>query len=203
MAGTLYKETSTFNELHDRFRFETYAKLKGITDIARAKKEFLALYEKHGSNSAVFRALGQPSSYWMQQLDDLDFNSVLKPDPEISRTIEELHRLVPVSLFTNFVRYRIDGLLEHLQISPSFFTHIIAGEDVKERKPALDGFKLMIQKSELPPEQILYVGDREAVDILPAKELGMQAALLYGESERADYNFKDFKDVLSLITTER
>lgn len=201
-AGTLYRETPQFNELHDRFRFDTYAKLRGITDPEIAKREFLAAYKEYGSNSAVFRALGQPSDYWMKALDNMDFKSVLHPDSEISGTVRKLSEKVPVSLFTNFVRYRIDELLGYLEIPSSLFTNILSGDDITERKPALDGFYAMIELSNLPPEEIIYVGDRVDVDIKPAKQLGIKTALVYGESDEANYNFAEFKDMLRMNLEE-
>lgn len=199
-AGTLYRETPEYNEVHDAFRYSTYANLKGITNPEVAKHEFLELYEKCGSNAAVFRSLGQPSDYWMKALDEMDFTTVLRPDPTVYQTMDKLKDIVPVSLFTNFVRYRIDGILDHLQIPPSSFTHVITGDDIAERKPALDGFYAMIERTGIPAQQLLYVGDRVAVDVRPAKQVGIQTCLLYDTSPEADYCFDNFKDILSLFT---
>jgi hypothetical protein len=67
VAGTLYRETPDFNIAHDQHRYcQTYATLMGISDIKLAKAEFEQLYKIHGSNSAVFTSLGQPSDYWMK-----------------------------------------------------------------------------------------------------------------------------------------
>src|ERR1700693_2539927 len=92
-GGTLYKESSEFTKLHDQFRYYTYAKLKNITDPSVSETEFLKLYRKYGSNSAVFRALGQPSDYWMKELSKLNLASVLRPEPEISETLNQLKDL--------------------------------------------------------------------------------------------------------------
>lgn len=199
LAGTLYKETEKFNEVHDRFRYETYGKLLSISDPEQAKAEFLEAYKKAGSNSAVFRALGKPSDFWMKTLNDMDFTAVLEPDPDIYETVAKLKDLVPISIFTNFDTTRLASLLTHLKISIDDFTYVISGDDIKERKPALDGFHLMIEKSQLPANEILYVGDRVAVDIIPAKQVGIKTCLLYDTSPEADYCFENFRDVLSVL----
>lgn len=199
LAGTLYKETDEFNQVHDRFRYETYGKLLGISDPEQAKAEFLEAYAKAGSNSAVFRALGKPSDFWMKALNDMDFAAVLEPDPDVYETIAKLKELVPISIFTNFDTTRLANLLAHLKISINDFTHVISGDDIKERKPALDGFHLMIEKSQLPANEILYVGDRVAVDIIPAKQVGIQTCLLYETSPEADYCFENFRDILGIL----
>lgn len=198
-AGTLFKETPEFNELHDKLRYQTYANLQGLDDLSKAKNEFLELYSKYGSNSAVFRSLGQSSGYWMKALDDFDFASVLKPDPIVYETLNKLKDIVLISLFTNFVRDRIPKLLALLDIPVEDFTHILGGDDIKERKPALDGFRLMIEKSNLPADQILYVGDRVDVDIKPAKAVGMKSCLVYSKSPEADYSFDSFDELMSLV----
>ena len=199
LAGTLYRETDKYNQVHDQFRYDTYGKLQGISDPEKAKVEFLDAYKKAGSNSAVFRALGKPSDFWMKALDHMDFTSVLDPDPSVYETIKELKNHVPISVFTNFDTNRLRNLLDHLKIPASYFTNLISGDDIKERKPALDGFYAMIEKSDLPPNQILYVGDRVAVDVTPAKQVGIQTCLLYTNSPEADYCFENFREILSLL----
>jgi HAD superfamily hydrolase (TIGR01549 family) len=198
-AGTLYRETPEFNAVHDHIRYETFAGVKGIADIEVAKREFLKLYRQHGTNSATFRALGKPADFWAQARDKMDFASVLKPDAAVTRTLELLKREVPISLFTNFNKSKAIELLELLKIPPEVFTHIITGDQLRERKPSPDGFLLAIQKSDLPPEQILYVGDRVGGEILPAKKLGIKTCLLYARSDEADYCFERFADILNIF----
>lgn len=198
LAGTLYKETTEFNEVHDHFRYSTYAQVASIEDSEQAKAEFLDMYKKYGSNSAVFRSLGKPSDFWMKALDDMDFTAVLEPDAEVTETLKQLKDTLQISLFTNFHKERIDELLEHLKITPEWFSHILTGDDIAERKPALDGFHEMIKRSELPPDSLLYVGDRVDVDIKPAKLAGMQTCLVYAESDKADYCVQNFSDLLTI-----
>jgi HAD superfamily hydrolase (TIGR01549 family) len=197
-AGTLYRETPDFTKAHDDFRFQVYADLEGIKDSERAKTEYLELYKQHGSNSAVFRALGKPSDYWMNALDDFDFTALLQPDPAVPETLIKLKDTVPLSLFTNFVPRRITMLLEYLRISADCFSHVLSGDDIPERKPALVGFYKMVELTGVPTNQIMYIGDRVDVDIKPAKQVGMRAGLIYGEAAEADCCFAEFKDILEL-----
>jgi HAD superfamily hydrolase (TIGR01549 family) len=202
-AGTLFVETPEFHEAHRKLLYQTYANLKGIDDLKVAEKKFIELQKKYGSNSAVFRALGQPSDYWMKALDSLDFATLLKPNLEIPQTLAVIKDNVLISLFTNYVKYRIDMLLQLLQIPSEYFTHIITGDDVAERKPSLEGFHAMIERSGIPASQLLYVGDRVAVDIKPAKQVGMKTCLVYAESDEANYCFKAFKDLTELIALDQ
>lgn len=199
VAGTLYKETPEFQVAHDQLRYTTYAKLVGQQDMDKAREEYEALYAKYHSNSAVFRSLGQPSDFWQNAFDELDVEELLRPDSEITETLKAISGQLPVSLFTNFKRKKILSLLQHLQISADYFTHILDGDAVKVRKPDLEGFHKIIELSGAPADQILYVGDRVDVDIKPAKQLGIRTCLVYGQSDEADYGFNEFGDLLTLF----
>ena len=199
VAGTLYRETPEFNIAHDQHRYQTYATLMGISDIEQAKAEFVELYKIHGSNSAVFTSLGQPSDYWMKAFEELDISNLLHPDPEVVNTLTCLHSIVPISVFTNLKTAKIKTLFKQLEIPIELFTHVLGGGDVSQRKPALEGFKLMVGTSGLPASQNMYIGDRIDVDIKPAKTVGMQTGLIYDASPEADYNFDPFDQIYSVL----
>ena len=197
MAGTLYRETRAFNAEHDELRYTTYAKLVGEANEQKAKEAYDKLYAQHGSNSAVFRSLGQPSDYWQKVFEHL--TDSLRPDPVVTETLATLGKIVPLSLFTNFKRAKILTLLKQLTIPAADFTHILSGDDVSERKPGLEGFHKMVELSGVPANQIMYVGDRVDVDVKPAKQVGMQTCLIYGESSEADYSVQIFGKVENIV----
>lgn len=199
VAGTLYRETPDFNIAHDQHRYQTYATLMGISDIKLAKAEFEQLYKIHGSNSAVFTSLGQPSDYWMKAFEELDISNLLHPDPEVINTLTNLRSKVPISVFTNLKADKIKSLFKQLAIPLELFTHVLSGDDVSQRKPALEGFKLMVETSGMPASQNLYIGDRVDVDIKPAKTVGMQTGLIYDDSPEADYTFDSFDQIYSIL----
>ena len=115
------------------------------------------------------------------------------------RTLEKLKDIIPISIFSNVKSERIMRTLTAIGVSPAWFTYLLTGDDIRERKPALDGFRVMIEKSKLSPQEILYVGDRVDVDIKPAKLVGMKTCLLWGKSDEADYSFESFEDILGIF----
>lgn len=201
MAGTLYKETPEFRATHDELRYTTYARLAGQSDPAKAKEEYEELYAQYGSNSALFRSLGQPSDFWMRAFEEMDVTTLLKPDSVVIKALTSLKEQLPISIFTNFKREKVIVLLEHLQIPASLFTHILTGDDVPERKPDLAGFRKMIKLSKVPASEIMYVGDRLDVDIKPARQLGMKTCLIYGESDEADYSVQSFGEIKEMAVS--
>jgi len=199
LEGTLTIHTPEYHEVHDQLRHETYAQAVNKPVTEELKQEFADLYERHGSNSAIFTSLGLPSDHWQKASETIDAERYFKPEPHIFQTLAQLHTKVPISIFTNRKKQRIIDTFKLINIDPTWFTHILGGDDVLNRKPALDGFYAMIEKSQLPPEQILYVGDRVDVDIKPAKKVGIQTCLVWSKSEEADYSFEHFEDLLSLV----
>lgn len=199
MAGTLYHETPSFKVEHNRLKYITYSKLVGQNDLEKAKQEYEALYSKHGSNSAVFVSLGKPSNYWQNAFDQLDVTNLLQPDSAVVKTLTTIKQIVPISLFSNFRLDQLESTLKHLGIPMKDFTHVLSGDDIVERKPALHGFRRMIELSNLPPNQVMYVGDRVDVDIKPAKQVGMATCLVYSQSEEADYNIQSIPKLVDII----
>ncbi|MDO8590384.1 MAG: HAD family hydrolase [bacterium] len=199
LDGTLAIPAPAFSTAHAELKYKTYSEIvkKPVTE--ELALEYETLYKKHASNSAVFRSLGLPSDYWQQRFNTLDEVKFYEPEPKISRTLEQLRSIVPVSLFTNVKPEKNLKMLAAVGICSDLFTHILTGDDIKERKPSLDGFHAMIEKSKLPPEQILYVGDRIHVDIQPAKAVGMKTCLAWSISDEADFSFTNFGDILSLF----
>lgn len=197
--GTLTVHTPDFHRDHNLLRYQTYADLVKKPVSPEIEAEYEELYKRYGSNSAVFRSLGMPSDYWQIRFNTLDPTKYYKPIPAIYETLNIIKDIVPISIFTNVKSSNISRTLTSVRIDRAWFTYIITGDDITERKPALEGFHLMIKKSALPPAEMLYVGDRVDVDIKPAKELGIKTGLVYGNSELADYSFENFEDILAIV----
>lgn len=198
VSGTLAPDTEEYAKAHNALRYQTYADTvkKSVDDSLVA--EYEELYKQYGSNSAVFRSLGLPSDYWQQHFNKLDKELYYKPDVRIYGTVKKLHDLLPISIFTNVTPEENTRTLKLLDIDIEWFTHIISGDDIQERKPALDGFHLMIEKSNLSSSEILYVGDRIDVDIKPAKQLGIQTCFVFGTTNEADFSCTQFEDILNI-----
>lgn len=81
-------------------------------------------------------------------------------------------------LLVNGIREKVTEGLAVLGLSASLFEEIVTSEVVGVNKPQLDGFRYIIEKTGLPPHAHLMIGDREAVDLTPAKAVGMQTCLV-------------------------
>lgn len=202
MDGTLTIHTDEFDKAHNDLRYKAYSDVTGKPINSDLIDEYEKLYAETGSNSMTFHRLGKPSGFWMEYFDQIDQTQYYEPIPEIYETLNELRKIVPVSVFTNATLNNASRTFEVVNIDSSWFTHIISGDDIKNRKPALDGFHLMLEKSNIPASKILYVGDRVKVDVLPANTLGIQSCLLYRNDSNADYSLGNFSQLLKLVTKE-
>lgn len=197
--GTLCLYTPEYNAAHDKLRYETYAEALGREPSAELNEEYERLYDEHGSNSMVFRSLGLPSDFWMKRFNRLEENFAYTPTPEIFQTLEKLKGIVPISIFTNNSQAGTSKILREINVDETWFTFILTGDEVPERKPDLHGYKLAVEKSKLPANQNLYVGDRVNADIRPANETGMQTCLVYSKSDEANFCFDRFDKLLGLF----
>lgn len=183
--------------LHDELVYESYSEITGKPITPELKEEFAKLFKEHGSYTKSFVALGKAHDFWSGRISSVDPKVFLRlTDSEAPQIFQELRKLVPISLWSNI---HAKMLLPALGVDPAWFTHILGPDEVKNPKPALDGFHLLLERSGIPSEEVLFVGDSLVKEIRPAKSLGIQTGLIWSESPEADYCFKNFKEVLALV----
>ncbi len=182
---------------HEKLRYGSYAEIVGKPVTSELIEEYEALFKVHKSHSAIFASLGLPDGYWSERYASADPSALLKlANPNIPDVLKRLGGVLPISIFSNVMA---EKFFPALGIEASWFTHVLGPKEVKNPKPALDGFKLMIELSNLPPENILFVGDSVEKELRPAKSLGLQTALMWNTSPEADYCFQDFEDIVRLV----
>ena len=126
--------------------------------------------------------------------------------PDVVDTLSALHANgMPLALVTNKPTPFVAPLLEALDIA-KYFSVIVGGDDVQNKKPHPEPILLVAGKLSLAPEQLLFVGDSRN-DILAAKAAGSPSVGLtygynYGESitlSEPDAVFDLFKDLLPAL----
>lgn len=83
----------------------------------------------------------------------------------------------------NGIQEKVRESLAVLGVSPDIFREIVTAEVVGVNKPRPDGFRYILEKTGLPPEAHLMIGDRIPVDLAPAKSLGMKTCLVWSTAE--------------------
>lgn len=69
--------------------------------------------------------------------------------------------------------------LAALGLDPRLFDEIVTSETVGVNKPSDNGFRYILEKTGMPAVSHLMIGDREKVDLVPAKALGMKTCLVW------------------------
>lgn len=202
VEGTLFQVPFAYEAAKDRRRFKLYSEIVGKPLSEELEQEYREQHQKRKSHSAVFQALGKSKDFWQNELDRIDIRSYVKRDEKTIKMFEKFSRFSYFhSVFTNRNIEYVKKILGHLEIPIGLFTHFITNQDFTYPKPHPEGFELMVELSNVRPDEILFVGDRIETDILPAKKVGLKTALVWSEKEstEADFTFPHVWDVISLF----
>jgi HAD superfamily hydrolase (TIGR01549 family) len=186
-------------ERHAKLRYATFAKLKSAPQTPELEKEYDNLRQRYGSHSNVFvQTFGLDGSFWPGEIakiatDEGYYKLIDEAAPYI---LSRLAKIVPVSIFSNV---DTESVMQRLGIDTSIFTNIFSSSSLRYPKPHPEGYLKIIELSHLPADQILYIGDLEAKDILPAKSVGLKTGIIWNKSDQADYNFNNFREILDLF----
>lgn len=129
-----------------------------------------------------------------------DRRDYLKRDEKLIAMFKKLKNFRHFTLANGVMRHHIETL-RVLGISPTIFEEMVTSEIVGVTKPHPDGFVYILKKTGLAPDKHLMIGDREAVDLAPAKSLGMKTCLVWSDtpSDVADVTIKSVYMVSDLI----
>jgi FMN phosphatase YigB (HAD superfamily) len=182
---------------HEIMKYAEYAKAVDKPVTEQLKAEFEEQYElHHNSISDIFYSLGKPSGWWSGRLATINATELFSLiEDDIPQVLAEIKQFVPISIFSNI---DLGTALPALGIDTGLFDHVISSGMVSKPKPALDGFHKIVELSQMPADQILYIGDHVTKDIIPAQTVGLQAGIIWSQSDQADYNFASFEEVLAL-----
>lgn len=195
LDGTLTIQNEAYVRAYNDLAYTTLSKHKKLP-IDQATELFDGHHQRIGSYSRTFEYLGLGKHFWHDVLgnwDDTIFYD-LNEHEHIRNKVHTLAKKTQISIFTNTSKYRLEKILKHLDYDPGIFQFLLSGDMVDKRKPEIDGYKEIIRLSRLQPADILYVGDREKADVVPAKKVGMKTAIIYSHSNEADFSFKDFME---------
>lgn len=110
-----------------------------------------------------------------------DRTSHLVSDPKLITLFSKLSSYTHYIL-ANGVVSKVESSLRVLGIHSSQFEEIVTAEKVGVNKPDTKGFEYIIKKTTLSPHAHLMIGDREVVDLAPAKSIGMKTCLVWADS---------------------
>ncbi len=202
LDGTLYRPSEELERQLNALRLKLYAELTGKPENDKTWKEYHALYAELNSHSAIFASLGKPKEYWHSHRNKLKVTTYLESEKRTVEMFKQFSKLNAThGIFTDNMLDETKKILTTMEIPLSIFKYILTIEQVGRPKPNLGGFKKVVELSGVKAEEILFVGDRIHTDILPAKAVGMQTALVWSDESKteADYTFAHVADVLEIF----
>jgi len=118
---------------------------------------------------------------------------------EILRFLKQRNRLLAV--FTGKGSHSTEITLEGLGIR-QYFDMIVTGQDVVNHKPSSEGIRKVMDRFNLPPDEVLMIGDAVA-DVKAAHEAGIPIAAVVWDSYakqkvmemKTDFLFHDVKEL--------
>lgn len=200
--GTLYQQKPA---LWDEIRASEIRVIMDVTgwDEKKAKEEFYKIYKvltPSGTKtvSILTHLTGKQAA--IQCTRYVDYAKYLEKDPALSELFAKLSGYVHYMLVNGTVQSVTKGL-GLLGLDHHLFSAIVTSEMVGESKPSERGFRYILDQTGLPAGAHLMVGDREAVDLVPAKALGIRTCLVWSttESAIADVTVPAVYDVASVV----
>lgn len=184
--GTLYRPNKELFKVIRGAEYKTIAHHTGWS-LEKIDKEFHALYKKtiqsaiavtaHYSGITIPDAMREMETYF-------DRRTYLKRDEKLIRLFEKLKGYRHI-IFGNGVVARQKETISLLGIPLDTFELYVTPELVGITKPDTAGFQYILDYTKLPASKHCIIGDREKVDLVPAKELGMKTCLVWSDTQSA------------------
>ncbi|MBI5019498.1 HAD family hydrolase [Candidatus Gottesmanbacteria bacterium] len=180
--GTLYRPTPALTQAIIEADYELIMRHTGW-DKAKTVEEFHKIYKvKTPSSTETAAELAGIS------VQEAAIECELYKDrrPFLSRDQRLIDMFAKLTHYTHYflvngIQEKVRESLDVLGVSPDIFREFVTAEVVGVNKPQPDGFRYIMEKTGFPADAHLMIGDRVAVDLVPAKALGMKTCLVWSE----------------------
>ncbi len=198
MDTTLYKPDPELGRAFFNGCIEEVARVKNLS-FDKAKDLFEAERAKKDSTTQALINLGVGNFRTVWEIQKrIGKVNYLKKDPKLPLLFNKLTKYRHF-IISNSVPEEIETVLSAIGLSASYFERLISVEEAGEPKPSLKPFELLLKLTGLPAEVHVYIGDRERVDIEPAKKMGFKTIMVWGQSALADISVPTVYDIPGVL----
>ncbi len=131
-------------------------------------------------------------------LDYRQFIPIMNPEPGLNKALRCLASRLPLAVATNR-GFSMPQILAHFQLT-DFFQAVVTSRDVARPKPHPDMLIEAANRLQLPPEELLFVGDSE-LDQAAAKSAGISFAVYRGDLD-ADLAIEHHQQLVEIFLTD-
>ena len=197
--GTLYQADSALSQEIDRLKIARVAEKLGCS-IRKATEQFQQMLTKLKSNTKTLDALGiDGQAFFISVWDEIDLSQHIHPNPTLVQAFLHEKRYKFAILSNSNTPAQVERKLQLIGLAPAMFSKILTSTDIGANKPDPQAFLAFVACVGAQAKEILYVGDREDVDIIPAHKLGLRTGIVYGKSEIVDISAHDPVDLLTKL----
>jgi FMN phosphatase YigB (HAD superfamily) len=132
-------------------------------------------------------------------------DSTLCP-PERTQVLEALKLRYPLGLLSNFDSAETGTKILATHGLHPYFSPIHISEAIRYRKPRREAFLRTAEAMGVAPQDVLFIGDTFALDVVGAKSVGMDAAWFDRQKTppdldkaQPDYTITRFRDLLEIL----
>jgi HAD superfamily hydrolase (TIGR01549 family) len=195
---TLYKNIPELSLAFKNGCIKIVAQKKKIS-FGEASRLFESERSKFDATTMALLSLGVGDYHTILEVQKkINKQSYIKPDPRLLPMFKKLGHFRHF-VITNSVLEDDQQTLTNLGLSTSIFERIITPEDTGKSKPDPAPFQFLLKLTGLPASQHVYIGDRDKVDIEPAKKLGIKTILVWGTSKIADVSLPTVYEVVKVL----
>ncbi|MCM8780821.1 MAG: HAD family hydrolase, partial [Candidatus Omnitrophica bacterium] len=194
LDGTLYNEPNLSRAYEDA-RWNFISEKLGINP-KEAEIRFENIRKSNPSLTAgeVLQQMRLNLQEWDDYKDSyINPEIYLRPDLRLQKVLAYLSARYTLVIFTHNSLSQTQKILERLGII-NYFRRIFTSAILGFRKPNPESFKAIARIMDTSPNLCISIGDREEIDIIPARQAGMQALLVRGP---LDITIEAIDDILS------
>lgn len=183
-------------------------------DLEESYKKIMHLYESHGwENQEVFNdfltELSGKVNYKYLAAAIVAYRRAreasLMPYPNVSKTLTELARNgVKIAVISDAPAREAWLRIYYLNLHHRFDL-VLTFDDIGVRKPDPKGFKMVLEKLQIKPEEAIMVGDWPERDMVGASQLGIKTVFArYGDTfdtvdSGADWDVDNIYEIVNII----
>ena len=168
-------------------------------------EEYLRRRDEYRSNTQTLNSFGLNGEKIFQEVwDGIEIERYVSKDTKLVKMMAKLTKKYQLFIITNGSGRQVERKLTHLGLDYHIFDPRIYCYDQGWVKPEPAPFLAAMESLNFKPEEIVYVGDREDVDIDGAAAVGMKTIFVGGSSassglSKADASCETVYDVLGVF----
>lgn len=198
--GTLYHAPDAMSQQIGKILIQKAAEALS-QDPDEIVEEYLKRREQFRSNTLTLNSFGLDGEKIFQNVwDQVEIHKYVSKDLKLVKMMSELKKKYRLFVITNGSGRQVERKMTHLGLDYHDFDPRIYCYDQGWVKPDPQPFLAAIESLEMSPQEIVYVGDREDIDIEGAKAVGMKTIIVGGESDNADASCQMVYDIGLLLS---